>query len=194
MWFHPRATIRKVVERDPTEDVDRIAVLIGITQLLGQNNMVDGSFQSTLVLLAFAALLGPVLGLIGIRINGAISGFIGRRLGGEATNEEVRAAYAWSALPGIAILPLQILFLLVPPLFSVTNPIIEFFFVVIIGITVVLWLWEVLLTVLALAEVNRYACLPLCADSRCVFGVFPSPCTCITILSIEVQSTIYRLS
>lgn len=157
MWLRPRATIRALVNHDPTQNVDRLAILIGITQVVEQNSAGDGTFQSALVTLALAAVLGPVAGLIGIRISGALSGWIGRKLGGTATNDEVRAAYAWSAVPRITALPLQILFLLISPFFSSTNPAIGLLLVGLGGVLTVLGLWELVLTVAALAEVNRFS-------------------------------------
>lgn len=156
MWLRPRATIRALVEHDPTLNVDRLAILMGMTQMIQQNSG-DGTLQSVLVTLAFTALLGPIIGLLGIRISGAISGWIGRKLGGTATNEEVRAAFAWGALPRVAALPLQLIFLLMIPLFSATNPAMGILLVALGGLLTVLGLWEMVLTVAALAEVNRFS-------------------------------------
>jgi hypothetical protein len=157
MWLRPRATIRSLVNHEPTQNVDRLAILMGITQVIERNNAGDGTFQSVLVTLAMAALLGPVAGLIGIRISGAVSGWIGRKLGGMATNEEVRAAFAWSAVPRITALPLQILFLLILPFFSATNPAIGLLLVGMGGVLTVLGLWEFILSVATLAEVHRFS-------------------------------------
>lgn len=157
IWFRPRATIRALVNHDPTQNVDRLAILIGITQVVEQNSAGNGTFQSALVTLAIAAVLGPLLGLLGIRISGAVSGWIGRKLGGTATNDEVRAAFAWSAVPRIAALPLQILFLLTLPFFSATNPAIGLLLVGLGGVLTILGLWELVLTVATLAEVHRFS-------------------------------------
>jgi hypothetical protein len=156
MWLRPRATIRALVAHDPTKDVDRLAILMGITQVIEQNSVVDGTFQSVLVLLAIAAVVGPIGGLIGIRISGAVSGWIGRKLGGTATNDEVRAAYAWSAVPRITALPLQLFFLLILPFFS-ANPAIGSLLVVLGVVLIVLGVWELVLTVATLAEVHRFS-------------------------------------
>lgn len=157
IWFQPRATIRALVEHDPTHEVDRLAILMGMAQVLEVGDYAPTDLPSLLVRLAVAALLGPVIGLIGIRVGAFISGAVGRWLGGKATFEEICAAYAWAAVPRIAALPLQLLFLVMLPFFSATNPLLGLLLIILGGGLTLLAVWELVLTVITLSEVHRFS-------------------------------------
>lgn len=96
MWTKPAETIRRIVDTDPKYFVLALAALSGAVS--GLSNYVGRD----LIYLGCGIILGPIFGILGLYITGAIYTWIGYMHGGRATSEQVRAAVAWSLLPTIA--------------------------------------------------------------------------------------------
>jgi hypothetical protein len=94
---------------DPTRHVALLAMVAGVGRAL--SNASDRSLGDQLGLpavLMLALVLGPVGGLLGLYLASALLRWTGSWLGGQASSEQVRAAYAWSSVPAIWLLPLWI--------------------------------------------------------------------------------------
>jgi len=75
----------------------------GVIQALGRAAQMNAGDQLPLArILIMAVLLGLIYGLTGIYIGGALMSWVGRRLGGHGSSEELRAAIAWSQVPALA--------------------------------------------------------------------------------------------
>jgi hypothetical protein len=110
IWLRPRATIRGILDRNPSYLVTSLAMAGGVLQALDratQRNAGNTLSLATILILALA--LGPIGGLIGVYLGGAVLGWVGRSLGGRGESEEVRAALAWSQVPALAAIPIWIL-------------------------------------------------------------------------------------
>ncbi len=108
VWTKPRATIRQIVETDPTYLVLVLAVLGGIASAFDPERAAKVG-QEVVQRLGFVGGMifgGAVGGLIGLYLFGWLVGITGRWLGGRASSERVRAALAWANVPSIWILPL----------------------------------------------------------------------------------------
>jgi len=104
---------------------------------------------------------GPLSGILSLYLMGALMQWTGSWLGGEATAEEVRAAYAWSAVPMISTLLLWIprFALGGTGLFTTASPL-EAYPILLGGIEIVegvigIWMFVILLK--CLGEVHRYS-------------------------------------
>lgn len=109
IWTRPRATIRQIVMADPTRHVALIAMVAGFAEAL--SNAEGRSLGEQLGLpavLMFCLILGPIGGLLGLYIAGALLRWTGSWLGGHASSEQVRAAYAWSSVPALWLLPIWV--------------------------------------------------------------------------------------
>ncbi len=118
IWYRPRATMRRIVDTDPRKFVLLIAWMAGALAALNSQVMV-----ATIDLPANVPHL-PRLGPIGIAIAAFIFGVIsivslyglaalyrwaGHILGGTARAAEVRAALAWSQVPGLYLAVVMII-------------------------------------------------------------------------------------
>ena len=122
IWFDPRSTIQQIVSRDPTLYVIPLACVYGFTNALSHARTraleLNAIAPITFVILV---LLSPLLGLISIWIFSALVRGTGTWLGGEATDEEVRAATIWGSLPMIATLPFRLIHLAIAGVFMASN-------------------------------------------------------------------------
>ena len=107
IWTEPRATIRRIVDTDPTRNVIALAAIgPAINALAGQwSKAMEQQRQSV----GAVAVVGrrnvafqAVLGVVFLYIGAAVLKWSGGLIGGVASRVEMRAAMAWSQIPGIA--------------------------------------------------------------------------------------------
>ena len=100
VWTRPRSTIRGIVDTDPTRSVMLLAAITGISSTLNNSLRKNpGDVLSLPAILGVALIGGPLFGIIGNRIGGAMVRKAGSWIGGVATAEECRAAIAWASVP-----------------------------------------------------------------------------------------------
>jgi Yip1-like protein len=108
IWTQPRATIRKIVDSDPTRHVLALVVtnaVLGALLIQWQLALRNPAGLSTFwpITVVIITVLYAVFGVIGLYVGGAIWRWSGSLIGGTATSREVRAAIAWSQVPMITI-------------------------------------------------------------------------------------------
>jgi signal peptidase I len=100
LWLSPGQTIERIVAANPRQFVVVLAALGGIIGFIAQ--AAGGGWLSFSALLWLGiVVIGAVIGIVSLYFNGAVMGWIGRRLGGRASALEIRAAWAWSGVPAI---------------------------------------------------------------------------------------------
>ena len=107
IWTEPRATIRRVVDTDPTRYVIALAAIgPALNALAGQwSKAMSGNANPSVLWplwVAFSVAIQAAIGVLGLFIGGVILKWSGGLLGGVASRIEVRAAMAWAQIPGIA--------------------------------------------------------------------------------------------
>ena len=107
IWTEPRATIRRIVDTDPTRNVIALAAIgPAINALASQWSKAMGGTANLSVLwpmwVAVNVAFQAVLGVVFLYIGAVILKWSGGLLGGVASRVEMRAAMAWSQIPGIA--------------------------------------------------------------------------------------------
>ena len=166
IWTAPRATIRRIVDTDPKRNVIVLAAIgPAISTLASQwsaafTNNANLSVLWPLWVPVYVA-LSAAFGVISLYIGGAIWRWSGSLLGGVASSVEVRAAMAWSQVPGIsAAIVLLIAVLLgvqiphpTPGTLTQIDP--EFYKVVVIE--GVLGIWGLVLSLKCIGEVHRFS-------------------------------------
>jgi hypothetical protein len=108
IWTQPRATIRRIVDSDPTRNVIALAAIgPALSSLLFQwSAAMNGTANQSVLWPLFVALnvaFRAVLGILLLYISGVVFRWSGALLGGTASRVEVRAAFAWSQVPGIVV-------------------------------------------------------------------------------------------
>lgn len=125
IWFSPRRTMRELLKSDPTYLVIPLASAWGADRFLGRAITRGlGDRMSTTAILAIAALIAPLAGILGVYVMGWVWTWTGRLLGGRGDAQAVRAAIAWGQAPVLILLVIQ-LGLLVdigPELFRAARP------------------------------------------------------------------------
>jgi len=112
IWTKPRATIRRVVETNVHYQVTFLAILSGALIWLERRWSSPSTAAAFPMLVVMAVIVGAILGIIELYINGALLKWAGGALGGVGSYAEVRAALAWSRVPVIVAVSIGILAIL----------------------------------------------------------------------------------
>ncbi len=162
IWYRPRATMRRIVDADPTRFVLGIAWLAGALAAL--SSQVMAATSDVPASLPHWPRLGPIGTAIMAFLFGAISvmsiyglaglyRWAGGLLGGTATTVEVRAALAWAQVPGLYLVVVTIiaavLGLYTPPAPHTISPL--SLFESIIGV------WVFVISLKCLGEVHHFS-------------------------------------
>jgi hypothetical protein len=112
IWTRPRATIRRIVETDVGYQVTSLAILSGALIWLERRWSNPSPAPAFPMLVVMAVIVGAILGVIELYVNGALLKWAGSALGGVGSYAEVRAALAWSRVPVIVAVAIGILAIL----------------------------------------------------------------------------------
>jgi Yip1 domain len=162
IWYRPRATIRRIVDTDPTRFVLGIAWLVGALSVLNsQVAVATTDFPANAphwprlgsIGIAIMAFLCGVISVVSLYGFAALYRWAGHILGGTAQAVEVRAALAWAQVPGLYLLVVTIiatvLGLYTPPAPHTVSPL------SLIESIVGIWVFVILLK--CLGEVHRFS-------------------------------------
>ena len=183
LW-HPRWTIRRIVDTDPRGRVLLIvavaALLAALAELISSSptaSTVAGiPIASTLPIQAIrvaALLLLPPLAIAMLYLEGGLIRWAGALLGGSAQSAEVRAALAWARIPALAgslaILLLAAMGMRVPP-FTLNPAMMVQPLLRLGGMSVLCVAWELVLAMGTIAEVHRFS--PWKSIAACAIALF----------------------
>ena len=112
IWTKPRATIRRIVETDVRYQVTFLAILSGALIWLERRWSAPSTAAAFPALVVIAVIVGAILGVVELYINGALLKWAGAALGGVGSYAEVRAALAWSRVPVVVAVSIGILAIL----------------------------------------------------------------------------------
>jgi hypothetical protein len=166
IWTEPRATIRRIVDTDPTRHVIPLAAIgPAINALVGQWSRAMANNANLSVLwplwVAFAVALQAAIGVAALYIGGALFKWSGSLLGGVASQVEVRAALAWSQVVGIAgQIILLIAVLMGVPMPQPTPGVFPHFdpaFYKVMMVEGVLGIWGLIVSLKCMGEVHRFS-------------------------------------
>ena len=167
LWIAPRETIRRLVDTDPTRYVIALAMLrgglgrleIAWFSALSQRTPVNPLWP---VGVAFRVVLGAILGVIGLYLGAWLFGIFCRILGGVSSAIEMRAALAWSYIPGVTAATISIALVLFgavnPPEFKHSRlPVMTGSTIELALVNAVLIGWGVIVQLNCIGEVNRFS-------------------------------------
>lgn len=159
IWWKPRAAINAVMSGRTPSRTFILAALMGMATLAGALALAPKLHWFAVILAAIV--VGPVAGVLSLYIDGALLSWIGRPLGGFASQSALRTAVAWAAMPGIAALALTLAGIAVfgqnllrafsfPP--DIENPVL----LVLAAIIVLLPLWGIVLRIGTVGAVQGF--------------------------------------
>jgi len=166
IWSSPRATIRRIVDTDPTRNVIALAAVgPAIGALAGQWSKALGNAANLSVLwpvwVAVSVAIQAALGVLMLFVMGAVFKWSGSLLGGVASRVEVRAALAWSQVPAIAAeIVLLIAVLMGVPMPHAdpgTLPQIDPAFYKVMVVEGLLGIWGLVVSLKCMGEVHRFS-------------------------------------
>jgi hypothetical protein len=197
IWTRPRATIRGIVDTDPTLHVTGLAVLAGIVRSLDNAARRNAGNNLPLAALMVASLIGGTIGgLLGLYLGGWLFRHAGKWFGGRADSEEVRAAIAWSAVPVVTTLPIGLfqVFFFGKDLFTKDGPKISFSDssgIVLLAtglIQLILSVWTIVLFLRCLGEVHRFSAWKALLSLFALTGALMAVIVVAVAVWIAVQS------
>jgi hypothetical protein len=166
IWTEPRATIRRIVETNPTRNVIALAAIgpaVGALANQWSKALDDTTSLSALwpIEVAFSVVFAAVLGVVSLFISGAILKWSGSLLGGVASRVDVRAALAWGQVPAIAAEIILLLAVLqgiaIPHPTAATMLQIDPAFYKVGIVEGVLGIWGSIVVLYCIAEVHRFS-------------------------------------
>jgi len=166
IWTEPRATIRRIVDTNPTRYVVALAATgPAISTLESQWSKAIGNSANLSPLwpvwVPIYVMLAAAVGIVSLYIGGAVWRWAGGLLGGVASSVDVRAAIAWSSVPGIAG-EIVLLFAIlmgtpVPQATPGAMPHIDPGFYKFIAVEAVLGIWGFVILLKTIGEVHRFS-------------------------------------
>jgi hypothetical protein len=166
MWVKPRDTIQSIVSENPDRSLWILAFIYGFTSLMNAFQTLEtGTAIGLLGTLLLAIVIAPFWGYFVFSIWSMIIVWTGKWLKGQASFREVRAAYAWSNVPMILVIPLWLIILFAyghmlfyPQTPALPHSGLSLLFFLLMG-KLVLAIWSLILFLQALAEVQKFSIL-----------------------------------
>jgi len=166
IWIEPRATIRRLVDSDPTRNVLALAAIgPAINSLISQwSGVINGTTHPSVLWplwVAFSVAIQAAFGILFLYIFAAVFRWSGSLLGGIATSVDVRAALAWSQVPAI-VAEIILLFALfagvpMPKMLPGRLPLIDPAFYKVMVVEGVLGIWGFIVSLKCVGEVHRFS-------------------------------------
>ena len=164
IWFHPKETIRNIIDTNPSQSLVLLATLGGISQSLSSASSLGlGKMLSINEIFMFAIFSGPLSGFFYLFVVGWLLHQVLTRMGGEAKITETRVVLAWSWVPLVSTLPLwgvkYILFreefFLPEKPFMEAHPVLSFLNGLIYFVDFALVIWTMVILIAGLTEAHK---------------------------------------
>lgn len=166
IWTEPRATIRRIVDTDPTRYVIALAAIgPAINALTSQWSKALSNNANLSVLwplwVAVTVAVEAAIGVVGLYLGAAVLRWSGGLLGGVASRVEMRAAMAWAQIPGIVATIFALMAVLTGVPAPQTTPgtllHIDPSFYKVMVVEGVLGIWGGIVGIYCIAEVHRFS-------------------------------------
>ena len=129
IWVQPRQTLRQIIDTDPKMHFWVLVTFYGLMRAVSWGVQVGlGNMFSPAGVAGFILIIGPIAGIVGVYLTGALLGLVGRPMGGKGTPQQIRMVLAWAAMPMSVLALLALLpyiFMLGPLIFSTADPLVE---------------------------------------------------------------------
>ena len=166
----PRATIQKIVDKNPEDSVILLACLAGISNvLLRANDRGMGDTMELFDIILLSLILGPFSGVISLYVGSYLIHWTGKWIGGTSSLQNIRAAMAWASMPTVISLLLLIpeVILFGEEMYTTQTPIVDsstlllYAFVIFSVIYLILGIWSFILYLHCLGQVQGFSLLKM---------------------------------
>ena len=166
----PRATIQKIVDKNPEDSVILLACLAGISNvLLRANDRGMGDTMELFDIILLSLILGPFSGVISLYVASYLIHWTGKWIGGTSSLQNIRAAMAWASIPVVLTLLLLIpeVILFGEEMYTTQTPIMDsstsllYAFVIFSVIYFILGIWSFILYLHCLGQVQGFSSLKM---------------------------------
>ena len=194
IWTQPRATIQQIVDSDPGQSVLILAGISGFASTLDSvrdTGLGDGIPWFYIVLIC--ALIGSLLGIVGLYVFSFLLHWTGKWLDGRASQPLIRAAGAWAQVPiiwGLLLwVPLIALFgqdLFRSGSFGLESNPFSPYLPPILATLLVLEVWSFVLSLHCLAQVQGFSVWKALGNYVLVIAVVVIPVTVIVVVLLTI--------
>ena len=166
----PRATIQKIVDKNPKDSVILLACLAGISSVLGRASLRGmGDTMELFDIILLSLILGPFSGVISLYVGSYLIHWTGKWIGGTSSLQNIRAAMAWASIPMVLTLLLLIPEIIVfgEEMYTTQTPIVDsstlllYAFVIFSVIYLILGIWSFILYLHCLGQVQGFSLLKM---------------------------------
>jgi len=166
----PRATIQKIVDKNPKDSVILLACLAGISSVLGRASLRGmGDTMELFDIILLSLILGPFSGVISLYVGSYLIHWTGKWIGGTSSLQNIRAAMAWASMPTVISLLLLIpeVILFGEEMYTTQTPIVDsstlllYAFVIFSVIYLILGIWSFILYLHCLGQVQGFSLLKM---------------------------------
>ncbi|MEM7313638.1 MAG: Yip1 family protein [Planctomycetota bacterium] len=157
MWTEPRATMRYILDTNPTRHVILISCVVGISRSMGRAVRQEDGELGLIATLVLTTAIGSVYGIISLFLSAWLVGAIANALGGKANQVEMRAAMSWGSIIYCWMLPIVIIML---ALVSTTDGLQGPYAIPLVFLTIVmgvLSIWSIVVLSKAVGEANQFS-------------------------------------
>jgi hypothetical protein len=181
-------------------------MVLVLTSLAGLGYMLDNASSMSIgdkiawpAILFFAALGGPIYGVVSLYLGGALLRWTGRWIGGRGTPQHIEAALAWSSVPLVWGLGLWLIELPLfgQDLFTTETPriderqFLQSAFIAIISIEKVIAVWAFIVFLKCLGQVQGFSAWRALGNAALAWGIIFVPLGVIVVYSSGYWALIF---
>jgi hypothetical protein len=166
IWVRPRATLRYILQTDPTTFVFALCFFGSMVEALDRaSGRSLGDHIPFPFVLLLCVLSGGVGAVLTLAVGARLLCWAGHSLGGEGTLTDVKAALGWSNVPNLVVLLLwlPLLALIGPEMFTTStprldaNPVLALLPLVTGLLQIMVAMWAFVIYLKCLAEAHRFS-------------------------------------
>jgi hypothetical protein len=157
MWTQPRATIRSILQIDSRYGFWVLATAYALSSCFYIANVYSWGLSNTFFEVFIPLLvLSPLVGFLWLSVDGWILRYIGLKLGGAASFQEMRMALAWSKVPSFISLVMWVVLMVSGPSTAFIQYATGASAVFIVLISLIINTWSIVLLIQAVREVQGF--------------------------------------
>lgn len=160
VWFKPRETMQKLIEKPNHKFFHIIMLFYGISvALFTLSDRGIGNKLPSFVILVVEILLGIIIGLTWYYLISGFLRWIGNILGGRGSYRDLQIAVVCQAIPYVVLTGLWIIaFFLYGDIYHLPDEVSGSpGFLILSGIAIILFIWNIIIFIICMSEAHRFS-------------------------------------